>query len=324
MTKRLTGKPKEISSAPMIRIKFFIILGVLGLGFVMGPLAMLVAVTNQPEPLPEIPEQPEGRWVAELAADAYLNGADAPVPAATDVDVSFGRNESNRTPFGATERVWQKFTSYNLSGRTYELHTFAVMRDNKANPVQLTVPVLLTDDGPVLGSPPTLTTLRTAAGQRQPPLTYQDLPQADLAGEARQELQTTVTEWAQAYAAGNQRALYDLTGDNDLNHVYDGLGGFAVVDGSVRILSQVAPGDDTRLFVRVRMTITQPGTAEGEQPPFTATSDVDLLVLDHRTGDPKVAAWGPAGTGPTLTPYSNARTPSDAGSASTSGESPES
>lgn len=116
-----------------------------------------------------------------------------------------------------------------------------------------------------------------------------------------------VTGWAQAYTTGSPASLRLAVGDPSGANTYLPLAGVMHVETNVVAVGALPTGKSSAV-VRVQLRLTwagQPlptsGGAKTVQPMV-----LDLLVDRADTAAPIVTAWGPPGTGPTLTRYSNA------------------
>jgi hypothetical protein len=269
----------------VLKTRLWLVLGFLVVSSLLGIVSFFAWMANQPEPPPEIPPSATATDFASAAAYDWLAGAGTGLPAAEGVDVTFdGTGEG----FAGIEGVsWGGFTPVSEDGRRFELHRFILAGDP---PQLLTVTVELTGSGPVLASEPSLEPF-TGVGAPTGPADRSDRDDARFAGDAATR---SVSEWATAYAADDRDRLRELTGDLE-NRVYVGIGGLTAADAEVR--SVVDGPDGTDLF---RVTVTY---ARGEE--WSSVVSYDLLVADSDTANPKVVAWGPAGSGTSLEPFIN-------------------
>jgi hypothetical protein len=104
-----------------------------------------------------------------------------------------------------------------------------------------------------------------------------------------------VQQWAQAFVTGDAVALAEVTGDT-LGRQFQAMGGFQ--NGGVEVVTAVAKPSGEELVVRARVRLVRANQ-------FNTSAEYDLLVTGYTTSDPKVVAWGPAGSGPVLAPYQN-------------------
>jgi hypothetical protein len=122
-----------------------------------------------------------------------------------------------------------------------------------------------------------------------------------------------ISQWAADFTSNSPTAQSDL----QANVVADAAaspGDYVGVSGLVPVTSQdaltVIGGTQQSIvlgkssypddIIHVSLLLT-PLSAKG----YTVSSDYDLLVLDPQTTTPHVVAWGPAGSGPTLSVYQN-------------------
>lgn len=134
---------------------------------------------------------------------------------------------------------------------------------------------------------------------------------------APQAATAAVDAWAKAFTGGDSDALRIAVGDGDSSHSYVPLQN--VVSESAHItysaylpVNGVGPTQanphTSRLLAQVELSLQwagQPQPQSGQKLPLV-TYDVILDKAD--TAAPVVVAWGGAGTGPTLKPFSNALT----------------
>lgn len=115
--------------------------------------------------------------------------------------------------------------------------------------------------------------------------------------------------WVEAYTSGEPDRLRLATGDPSAANSYVPL--VQVLEaGDVRV-AKTATREDGFTLARVEFTIIWEGTpldASGEPESGGALFTYDLLLDRANTASPVVVAWGGAGTGLDLAPYSNAIT----------------
>lgn len=296
--RRWTAVPAARSSAPILKIRLYLVLGSLVVSAVMGLFAGISSLTRTDPVIPEPPAVAQGQGFAEIVADDWLAGRGTTVPAGDTLDRRLGASptvdeDTEKVTFHALEGItriaWSGFDVYVQEGRTFEAHRFYV---GGRVPRELTVVVELTDAGPLLAATPALAPL---AAQAEPPRQF-DWAESEARTPVSADVERVAAEWAAAYATDDRQALRDLTGDTQ-RRIYAGLGGFEVVEttmgGAVPIF------ESTDLVVRVKVTMK-------DDTGFQATSDWDLRVAAADTAAPRVVAWGPAATGGYLAPYANA------------------
>lgn len=119
-----------------------------------------------------------------------------------------------------------------------------------------------------------------------------------------------ITSWAGALA-GSPNELKLATRDEDPGHVYSTLTGIDVAGVSiVQAYSPVGKDGDmdaSTVVATVSVEISNPDAVEGQGDGST-TVQYDVLVRGTDTAAPYVTAWGPTGTGITLTDHQNAVT----------------
>ena len=127
------------------------------------------------------------------------------------------------------------------------------------------------------------------------------VPVASLDAPLSAGLQFRVNQWAQAYARDNGTTLYQVTGDTS-SRTYPGIGGLKVVGApTITDSTQDGPKQPARLVVTVELTLESTSTSS-----VVEQVSYDLLITDLGHKYPNVVAWGPPGSGSTLTPYENA------------------
>jgi hypothetical protein len=240
----------------------------------------------------------QGQAAADLALRAWLAGNPAPIPGGRVV--SWEGATPNRPPaddgnsFGASNRVVYPT----------EIDAF-VVADGAGLMYRASVLVALDPAGgsTVLGSP-----------SLEPiPVSRNDGVDQDAAwgsmkpGTASDEVQSAIRVWADALTSDDGSNLRLAVGDQDASHAYLPMPVLAGAEASAVRGVLVPTGDPqkaaTQMIVRVSLTLTAGRTNTGQSQ--TAT-EYDVLVDRYDTGAPVVVAWGPPGSGPTLTPYQNA------------------
>lgn len=129
--------------------------------------------------------------------------------------------------------------------------------------------------------------------------------------EVPEPVQSTITQWADAYAQGDPDTLKRLTGDKTTNS-YRGVGGFRL-EGVPAVLWAYTLNDNPETaFVRIQFDMSQRAFNQnlsqgGMSSTFIAHQQMDLLL--HLNGDiPNVVAWGPTGSWWYIYPKFNAYT----------------
>lgn len=308
MDHRIDAVPRNLGSVRATRIRNTIVLLLIAAAATAGPAALLLTATaNQRNP-ETAGEDPLHRGFASAAAAAWAAGdLHHPIVTADGVPSDLGRPASQTDghpepagPFGESHIGWDRVDLEIVDGRALERHHFTVATPDRL--YHLVVPVTETamqhpDDRPVpaLAARPYLESvvLRPTA---VPPATF---PPAFDPAPVPPQVHDRIIEWAHAWAADDARALYSVVGDSE-HVVYRGLGGWTAVDVAVGPSVTVAYVDETPALNAVRVTV------ELASPSTTVTVDVDVLIARPTQPLPNVVAWGPAGTGTDLQPYSNA------------------
>lgn len=290
---RLTAVPAKRSSAPILQIRLFIVLGTLVIAAIAG-LVSFFAWMSLSIPEPDLTKAlPEGKSLSEIAARDWLDGRESTLPAIEGLSLPKSDN-----PLPYSSLVWDSFTKGSLpSGFPFELHSFTVQlvegtdRDGKniVKSMLMVVPVSFNSDGdPLLAGLPYLEQISTKEAEII--FDYSDVGSAPLPTGAT----TQISKWAQSWADDSREQLKLLTGDTAPGIEYKGLGGF--VADRVQIINALPAGNtiygsDTFL-VRVRVFISSNSANK-----FSTATDLDLTVTDASSGLPKIVGWGSAAKG---------------------------
>jgi len=122
-----------------------------------------------------------------------------------------------------------------------------------------------------------------------------------------------ITGWADAYTSGSPSSLHLAVGDPNPADHYQPLSGVSSVTATPTWGARIGSPSADEMIVQVDLDIVWDGQqnvsglsgvsgTSGNAP----TTTLDLLVERADSAAPVVVAWGPPGSGPTLTPYSNA------------------
>jgi hypothetical protein len=126
-------------------------------------------------------------------------------------------------------------------------------------------------------------------------------------GASSQTFVPTAEAWAKAFT-GSAAELRLYVGDEDPSHSYMPLQGARVLGTQVLKTGYIKPEDNTNkaepetLIARVEVTLAWSAAADAKGSKVT----YDVLVTRANTASPRIVAWGPSGTGPTLEAYGNA------------------
>lgn len=231
-----------------------------------------------------------GRFAATQAIEQWLDSSPSPLP---------GGRLLNWT--GATQLSSQtKDSNGNETDRAVhrELNTFTVV-DGVGRGYSASVLVAYTDDGQVsvLSDPSIIPRVISsnsdfAGGEFWPGLDASPISDSG---------QTAVQTWADAYTSGNASELRQVVGDPDASHIYVPISGITSTSVKVEASAKVKEG------VIAQVTVTSKWSGRKYQDNADAKPAVyDVLIKGADTAAPRVVAWGPPGSGPTLKPYSNA------------------
>lgn len=291
-----TSVPAARSPLALLQLRLYIIVGLLVAAAAAGVFAAIAWGTHEPATADPADVNPTAAGFARSIADSYVAGEPTPLPVAEGLSPWLRDDHSGRAGIPGGDVVASGWHRGYVAGHLLEAHTF-IVTDSEGTMYNLTVPVLLDADYPVLAAYPSLLPLRYPQGETIPALEYQDVPSA--ADGIPAAVATQVGRWAEAYAADDTQALRDLTGDpNARVGEYRGLGGRTLTKpAELRAAAYTVGG---YLVVRVRLAMS-----DNSANRYVAESDLDLLVADVTTEVPHVVAWGPVGSGPTLQPYGN-------------------
>lgn len=288
---RLTAIPAARSSAPVLKIRLFLVLGSLLASALAGVGAMVAWATYQPPLVDVAAVVPRGRGLASLVARSYVSGQAVPVPAAASLIYS----PPSAGVFAAvTEPEWDGFVRYTVPAGTFERHSFLFHRtvpgpdgavvDLFELVVYLSVPADGTPGNPALAAAPSV--LPAPHRNSSAVADYSDSEAVgNLPAEARQLLEGP---WVRAFATNNGELLLQYSGEADPAYRYVGLGGFSEAS-TLRVQTAIDRGGDSWL-VRARVRLV--GANE-----LSAEMDIDVTIEAASTATPKIVAWGPAGSG---------------------------
>lgn len=297
---RITAVPATRLSVGSLRMRQNIILIAVIVAALCGPLALIFGGRGDATAVPAGYSVPEKTIAfAERAATDFLNGTPTELPVASGVDATFGAGTSPdaNVPLAYDHLTLYGTTAMAVAGVPMDAIRFDV--DIAEVPHWLWISVTYDASGrPVLAAQPSFMAKVVAQSNSvtspKPLSSTDDIPPL---------VKDRIGRWAEAYVNGDSAALQVLVNDEaaPTGGVYAGLQGF-FCDGTCAFVKWAAPS--TRLdgfaIVRVELVLTGIG-ANGR----TVSNELDLLVRGWMTDAPRVQAWGPAGTGSLLDPYSN-------------------
>jgi hypothetical protein len=294
--RRWAAIPAQRSSASLLQIKLRLVLALLLVAAVSGPIALVVGLarsgssSSTTAPANHLAEA----YGAQVVRD-YLTGAGTSLPVANDLDATFARPDQPVT-LQVAAVDFAGVTVATVDGLYVETYTY-VARLASGRLLRVAVPLSFTTEGPLLVATPSLLS-SSALASRTIGSELLDWDRIDgVSNSTPAAAQTVIGEWVQAYAANDGAALQRITGDQDPAARYLGLGGINVLE--VKTLNTFPRGERYSV-VRVRVLFSFAGV-DG----YRSATEFDLLVLDPALPNPRVQAWGPAGSGPTLEPYQN-------------------
>lgn len=307
---RWTAVPASRSSAPVLKVRLYLVMGALVFSAVCGILAILVVVSRS-----NAPQVAQGAALPSAVAEATATASEYLAGRPVTMSLAGGLEDllkpAGKPLAGVSSVDWVGFTPATpVAGTNLELHRFLVTvpGEDPDNPRRytLTVPVQLVatktakaEDGstvvvaqqPVLAAAPSLeAALRPASGL--PRFDWENAPTPALSPSP--QMDSAVKDWATAYLANDSDGLSKVVRDPE-GRQYVGLGGFTLEDAEVLAAVKGNQGD----IVRVSLTAKGPGD-------FVVPMEFDLLATGVESGDPSITAWGAPGTGTGLAPYQNA------------------
>lgn len=314
-----TAVPRATVPAKTAQRRARFLLGCVAVGPVLGLIALAVAAGGRTGPSVTT-DGGHDRAFAQLAAEDYLAARPTALPYVQGLDPTLGRDATAvsggadagsgaggaagaggssgagsgaAAPIAFRSLAWRSADEGRLGGTAYEVDTFVV-----ATAValwHLSVQVIDSASGPVIGADPSLTPDPTAPADVAAALTYGAQGasgQSGLGPGATRQVQA----WAQAYADGDGATLYRLTGDTR-SDTYPSLQGW--VFDRVSVGTAAVKGGAALAQVQVAMH-------EVNDPSTSVSCAYDLLLGRLGQSLPFVQAWGPAGSGPTLAAFQNA------------------
>ena len=299
---RWTSIPATRSSAPILKIKLYAVLGLLGFAAFAGVLSIIVQVTSSNGSARKVVSAPTAFAAAEAytAASQFVAGEEITIPIADDLVL-----ESSSIPLAGVDYISPKgFTTQTQGNRYLEMHRFLLSGtfNNASSEYWLVVPLELTFKGKqvtLVGVPALEVVFRST---KKP--TRFDWTSAPNQITPSKQVTAVVRTWATAYLANDRQTLQEVTGGAGFKS-YAGLGGFSLAttpdQNPVKIVSFVLRADKSlEAVVRVQISAVQ------DSSKWSSIIEYDLLLENPNNANPKITAWGPPGTGGLLVPYQNA------------------
>jgi hypothetical protein len=168
------------------------------------------------------------------------------------------------------------------------------------------VEVALTPSGPAALGGPSLSPFRLGPSGTSQATENGPWPGLVATSSVPPAVSQAVQSWADAYTSGNPATLALAVGDPNTADHYMPLSGVSAVSAAVVEAARIGGARVNQMAVQVSLDITwadqQNGSAVNPQGPQTT---LDVLVDRAYTAAPVVVAWGPPGSGPTLTADQN-------------------
>jgi len=294
--------PAARSSLPVLRLRLWLVLGMLLASALLGLFSAVAWIVDEPAPVDFSQARPRAQGHAVAIAEAWLAGRATSLPVAQGIDPTFNELSAGGAYVSVLSITPVRWTRSSVVGVEVETHYLLV--DGKEADFVAVLPFRFVAASanraypsvPVLAAYPSLlpadpTTVAEA-------LEYQNVELA-VDGGPPAEVQVRLEQWGQAYAANDGASLRDLADDTAARpEAYQGLGGMSLY-GPPEVRATVATDDG--LVLRVRFGFIPSGAPAG------FSMDLDMLVTAADSTKPRIVAWGPPGSGPSLRPYGNRR-----------------
>lgn len=292
--------PAARSSLPVLRIRLWIVLGLLGLCSTLGLASTLAWVLDEPPVVDFTLSRPRAQGHALAIANSWLSGRATSLPVASGIDPGFNEQISGGLYENVRSLSPMRWTRTTVTGADVETHYILV--DGTVRDFIVVVPFVFVSPSPgkpavpVLAAYPSL--LPADPVVSVDPLEYQNVELLDEDGPSF-EVRERLEQWGRAYAVSDGASLRDLADDTvAVPEQYQGLGGMTLIAApEVRATVDTVNG----LVLRVRFLFVP------DSAPAGFTMDLDLLVTAADSTKPRIVAWGPPGSGPSLEAYSNRR-----------------
>jgi|GEM_PF-5473712 len=305
-------RPAFRSSEAALRVRALAVLVTVGLAAVAGPLSLLI-VAKRGTPKVPVPAVARARGAAAVAALDWLEGREVSVPTVPDAaapikdpDADSDQDMPTAAESAPWTLAWQSFEATTAGTRRYEINWFLASTPGRA-PVWLAVTMDVTGRTPLLAAAPAVSSFGNFAERDAPPLDYGGVGATDVPSSVR----TQVAEWARAFVTGDAAAVKKATLDPDPSRRWEaglGAGWKLAKDTPVSTPFIVALGRSADVagsasplhVARVELHLLTPAGVP-------VTGAYDLLLARLGDAQPHILAWGPAGSGSTLTPYANTK-----------------
>lgn len=288
------GRPAERSPYDSVRLRAFVILGGVGVAFLLSLFASIYVLTGRDDDTPvETYTPPIGAGVAATVMDAWVRGQKLAVPVAP---LNMNNTAIEVISKGSLSGVrwWEAgvdVTGYLAPNNEFvplELHRFTMLiggnDENAPRLYTVTVPVSIQRGNiPVPVGPPTV---GPYVGQPQEivPSRWSDVYSDTTLSE---RATNRVKEWVAAYLADDREALANIAGVQSGD--YAGIRGFTL-SGEVLFLETVQPTGDNHYLTRIAIPVTS-------QEDFETALYMELIVIDDGQTAPRVVSWGTVGEG---------------------------
>jgi hypothetical protein len=265
----------DIVVAPLILL--LILFSVIG-----GSKGSTTGATN-PNPLIN-----PGVYQGQVAIQQWLNSKPSPLPGGHIV--SFYNTVPIHAPSTATPPVANdEIVNYIVlaNGTFYKVSVEAQLTGSSASIISDPYLSVTANSTTVPGSTPTISS-------PWPGISPTPVPSSG-------PLQQSVQGWANALTSGSSSSLALSIGDPNQGDHYVPLHGVSQVASTIEFYAPTNK-TGTKAIAEVNLAITW----NGEKPTTNSNYTFDILIERPLSAAPVVVAWGPPGSGPSLTPYQNA------------------
>jgi hypothetical protein len=327
--------PAARSSAALLKIKLYIVIGLLLLSSVAGIFAAVLYLRT-PKPVQGPGLESHALGLATTVAEDYLGGVSLSEMNSVVQGLNPNLGHTNTSRMAYTSLTFDYFSTgpdpATVNGDYLETYNFIVT--TPSGDFSLAVPMDITYSGVGLAANPSIlpyinlsTNVSTGPAGLYSIADATPIANAGLLDYSQDPnpvgcpacavgtpspVTQIIDQWASDFSSNSASAQADLqqnvVGDASASPgEYIGLPGFApVTSAGVTVVGGVGvtEGYGTQQIPADIFHVTlvlSPLSAKG----FTVSSDYDLVVIDPATTTPHVVAWGPPGSGTTLNVYQN-------------------
>jgi len=264
---------------------------------ILAILAIIIAATSASSPT-ATHSTPDYAGVGETVVAEWLGGDPITVPHSSGLGPFLGRELASFSSSSGPVAIPTRSIAFvgarheQVNGLHYVTDTYLVVSPDLGT-VDVAVTMETTPRGAVVVASPAVTPYTSTAAAHH--LAYpSDSP--------TQAMVTQIDAWASAYASNDESALYNLAGATTQVH-YRGLSGVALIS-TPTVNSCEIPVKITASSTAICQVSLELGVRSNHKLAWTAS--YDLLLGRLTAALPTVVAWGPPGSGSSLSPGENA------------------